>query len=528
MTTASTSNLTITSLMEKGYFPSELISEFTTKPFAGNIDSINFSQCNKKVSKTIDYSIPRVTHARRKLDIPNPLHQYKLAQNIVNHWSNINSFISQSTLSLTKPIIKDGGKRALERENSLKDRVKYKIHNSIGKGYVLKTDISRYYSTIYTHSIPWALHGKSVAKANHGHGLYGNILDTAVRNTQDRQSIGIPIGPDTSLVLAEIIGTAIDLELQNAIPNIKGTRYIDDFELYFNTESEAKEAFSQMDKIVKSFQLDWNPNKYHLISIPDKLEPIWVSEMKCYKVRDSNALQQYYDLISYFNKAFICSKDHPNEAVLKYCVKRLAEKKIHAENWDIFESFLLNVASIDSSTLPLVKVLFHTYEWHYQYEINKDKIEDFLHQFISGNIKTDNNYEVAWALSLAKSMNLELNDILVTELFNFNDPICSVILLDMLHLGTFTSTPDLTRIESLLNAEELYGHNWLLAYEGGLIHSGLPEYIENDSFFSQLSNQSISFYDPTINDIKREMYENQKEESFKEMIQAAYENDNGY
>ncbi|OLO26235.1 hypothetical protein BTA37_28455 [Priestia megaterium] len=528
MTTTSPTNLTTTRLMEKGYFPSELTAEFTTKPFAENISSINFSQCSKKDSKTIDYSIPRVTHARRKLDIPNPLHQFKLAQNIVNHWSSISSFISQSTLSLTKPIIKDNGKRALERENSLKDRVKYKIHNSIGKGYVLKTDISRYYSTIYTHSIPWALHGKSIAKVNRKHSLYGNVLDAAVRNTQDTQSIGIPIGPDTSLVLAEIIGTAIDLELQNAIPNIKGTRYIDDFELYFNTESEAKSAFSQMDKIVKGFQLDWNPNKYHLIPIPDKLEPIWVSEMKCYKVRNSGPLEQYYDLISYFNKAFICSKEHSTDAVLKYCVKRLAEEKIHPENWGIFESFLLNVASIDSSTLPLIKVLFHTYEWHYQYEMNKEKIVEFIHQFISRNIKADHNYEVAWALSLAKSMDLELNDILVSELFNFNDPICSVILLDMLHLGSFTSTPDLTRIESLMNADELYGHNWLLAYEGGIIHSDSPEYIKNDSFFSQLYNRSVSFYDPTINDIKREMYETQKEESFKEMIQAAYENDNGY
>ncbi|HHK5547653.1 TPA: RNA-directed DNA polymerase [Bacillus thuringiensis] len=523
-----TTFLTMKNIMEKGYFPAEIIPEFSTKSFADNLDSINFSIHGNKASKSVKYTIPRVSHSRRNLDIPNPFHQFKLSAEIISNWNDISTFIDQSTLSLTKPVIKESGKRALNRENALKDRVKYKIHNSIGKGYVLKTDISRYYSTIYTHSIPWAIHGKTIAKSNRGRSLYGNNLDTAVRNTQDQQTNGIPIGPDTSLVLSEIIGTAIDVELQNSIPNIRGTRYIDDYEMYFDNESEAREAYSKLERIVKGFQLDLNPTKFALLSIPDSIEPEWVSEMKLYRLRDTNPIEQYYDLISYFNKAFLNSKKYPNDAVLKYCIKRLSEEKIFNENWDIYESFLLNIAAIDSSTLPLVKILFNTYEWHYNYDINEEKISAFVHQFILKNIRSKNNFEVSWALSFVKSMGLVIDDNLASELFNFEDPISSVILLDLLDLGIFQSQPDLQRINSLLKQEELYGENWLLAYQGAIRNPHLYRYVTQDSFFSQLYSKSVSFYDPTLEDIRRAIYESDKEDEIKAILQQAYENDNGY
>ncbi len=67
----------------------------------------------------------------------------------------------------------------------------------------MKTDLSRFYQTIYTHSLPWAIHGKAQAKENKENGLYGNKLDSCVRNTQDQQTIGLPVGPDTSFILSE-------------------------------------------------------------------------------------------------------------------------------------------------------------------------------------------------------------------------------------------------------------------------------------------------------------------------------------
>ena len=99
--------------------------------------------------------------------------------------------------------------------------------------------MTSFFPTIYTHTIPWALHTKPVAKANKGKGkkspqLLGNLLDIRCMSLQDGQTIGLPIGPDTSHILAELIRVAIDLELHSQLSSWPpGFRYVDDFFLFF-------------------------------------------------------------------------------------------------------------------------------------------------------------------------------------------------------------------------------------------------------------------------------------------------------
>ena len=81
---------------------------------------------------------------------------------------------------------------------------------SVGTRYLLKTDIARFYPSIYTHSVPSALHGKAAARADKKYKLLGNRIDLWLRETQDKQTGGIPIGPDTSFLIGEILGTALD------------------------------------------------------------------------------------------------------------------------------------------------------------------------------------------------------------------------------------------------------------------------------------------------------------------------------
>ncbi len=78
--------------------------------------------------------------------------------------------------------------------------------NSFDKLFEVVTDVSRYYGTIYTHIIPWIIHTKVIAKAKRKDlTLLGNLLDKKLRESNSGQTLGIPIGSDTSLVIAEII-----------------------------------------------------------------------------------------------------------------------------------------------------------------------------------------------------------------------------------------------------------------------------------------------------------------------------------
>jgi len=90
--------------------------------------------------------------------------------------------------------------------------------------------------------------------------LLGNLLDLAIRNGQDKQTIGIPIGPDTSLAVAEIILSSIDNKLGSVVTK-REFRYIDDIGCGFKSISEAEDALANLQRCLGDLQLQLNPKK---------------------------------------------------------------------------------------------------------------------------------------------------------------------------------------------------------------------------------------------------------------------------
>jgi reverse transcriptase-like protein len=99
---------------------------------------------------------------------------------------------------------------------------------------------------------------KRLQKADRSSSLYGNLIDTCVRNTQDQQTLGIPVGPRSSHLIAETVGAALDRELQDELGPLSGTRYVDDFHLYFRSRSETENALAMIERVAKSFELEVN------------------------------------------------------------------------------------------------------------------------------------------------------------------------------------------------------------------------------------------------------------------------------
>lgn len=80
--------------------------------------------------------------------------------------------------------------------------------------YVIHTDIANCYESIYTHSIPWALHGKEEAKKEKNNkNLLGNKIDKLMQDMNYGQTNGIPQGSVLSDFIAEIVLGSIDLKL---------------------------------------------------------------------------------------------------------------------------------------------------------------------------------------------------------------------------------------------------------------------------------------------------------------------------
>lgn len=104
--------------------------------------------------------------------------------------------------------------------------------------YMFKTDITNCYASIYTHSIPWALHGKEEAKGKKKEEkLIGNAIDAKIRDMQYGQTNGIPQGSVLMDFIAEIVLGYCDLLLfeeleKKKIKDYKILRYRDDYRIF--------------------------------------------------------------------------------------------------------------------------------------------------------------------------------------------------------------------------------------------------------------------------------------------------------
>lgn len=490
--------LTVDSLIRKGYFPEELSPIFSTENLADTLNTIiqNISNYPDKPASATKHSIPRVKHLRRMLSIPNPLLQIKLCKAIEDNWNTIDGFLSNTNMTLTKPVILQDSKRAVSRLRHYSYIPVQQVLDSTSVRYVLRTDISRFYPTIYTHSIPWALHTKEVAKINRKDALYGNLLDKRVRNSMDGQTLGIPVGPDTSLIIAEIIATSMDVKLRSRLGDIKGFRYMDDYYLYFSTKPEAEFALSTLHSIMKEFELELNPNKTFIEELPVSLEQKWVSELRNYNIRET-VKGQHTDLIGYFSLAFDYSKMYPNDRVLKYTLSRIKNIEIKNENWPLYESLILNSVIAEPSVIPIAALIFYKRkdEGHI---INTSLISDTITEIIMNSVKFNYDNEVAWSLWMSKLLNIEVKESAAIEISKSDDNVVALAALDLLNSNLIPRGLDNRKWKSIMKSSELYTDNWLLAYEayvkGWLPSASGRDYVSSDGFFGTLKANNVEFY----------------------------------
>lgn len=155
------------------------------------------------------------------------------------------------------------------------------IYQSLNFKCCMITDITECYSSIYTHTIPWALHEKKVAKNRPtDKKLIGNIIDKKISNSQNGQTNGILQGNTLMDFIAEIILGYADLLLterleEEGIQEYKIIRYRDDYRIFADSKSDVREILKYLTQILNNLNLKVNSSKTFLAKdiINDAIKP---------------------------------------------------------------------------------------------------------------------------------------------------------------------------------------------------------------------------------------------------------------
>ena len=127
--------------------------------------------------------------------------------------------------------------------------------------------------------MPWALIGKEKSKAQMHSATfkkhYANQLDIFVRNMQDKQTIGVPIGPETSRLLAEIVSVAIDTKLQKQLKltSQNALRFVDDHIIAIRRDLDEGKIHYALSRELAEFELELNFAKTKQIGVGGDSEP---------------------------------------------------------------------------------------------------------------------------------------------------------------------------------------------------------------------------------------------------------------
>lgn len=501
--------MSLRDLLYRGFFPKELPAPFQTESFATLLEKTatkpaDFGKIAKKgvkipIARTARYSHARGGLLRRHLSISNPVLFYHLSREIADNWKEISTVTSGSPLAATAPEFKSNG-RAINGVSPQGERPSLAQRSRLGKRYILTTDISRFYHSIYTHSIPWALHTKQKAKADRSFKLLGNKLDYWVRQGQDGQTAGIPIGPDTSLVLAEAIMHRCDEALLKRIPGIKGHRFIDDYELSFATRTEAEDAFHILETILADFELALNPKKTEVSELPLPLEASWTIELKRFTFRNSKR-GQAADLEAFFNHAFYLHHKNPNESVLQFAIARLRALAIEAANWDLLQRLLLLCVAPEPACLPyaLEQIVGRA---NTGAKPLKNEIEDVVNNLIINHAGLNHSSEVANSLWACLALRLNLHEAAVDAVSSCEDSTVALLALDCQNKKLISKPLDVSLWSGHMTTESLYDDHWLLAYEankkGWLPSLTGTDHVDADDNFSFLKANGVQFYDENL------------------------------
>ncbi len=500
-------------LIGRGYFPKELPPPFQTQQFADKLDQIrtawsllvgglpaNQRRNHPEPSRPILFDMARKGHSRRTLSITNPINQFYLAEEISKHWVQISSVIDRSQISLTKcSFASEGRAISMPPIGELAEK-RIKLYST--KGAILQTDILSFYDSIYTHSIPWALHGKAVAKQNRNTrdpAVFGNRIDQLVRSGRDGQTVGVPVGPDTSRVISELLLAAIEQrfggDLQRQL--LGGYRYIDDFFLCFDSLGETEAALAEIREACLHFDLQLNASKTRTIPALTFLEETWPNEIAALKISSRPGSSQRRSLMRFFANVIAYSTEHPDESIANFAIRKTSKIMVSADNWDIYSAFLMRLCRENGNCVDSVVKVFSTYA-AIGYSIGPE-FSKFIERMIEDHAPYNHHFEVAWMLWLARSLSIRLSPTASSLVLSIENDVCALLALDLRGRRLLSGGSKLSSWIGTTSTEDLRGNHWLLVYESAQRRSwpvrGAAAAVAGDAFFAAMLAEGVSFFD---------------------------------
>ncbi len=513
MSTSRTPKARHARLLSNGFFPPEMPSCFYSERFGthredilkafnmipvtknGNPDFYSF-----RAERAV-FTFPRFGREDRRHSYINPVSFYFLSKVLAEKYVALRKLNRRSKMSIAPTIFDWAGERALIRP-TFDARDSQRVTLNAGYELLAEADIAAFFHSIYTHIIPWAIHGKSVSKQNKRNtNLYGNLIDLLVRNAQDGQTIGLPVGPDTSRLLAEVVGAAIDKAIQTTLKHKRSwsaqqrgaMRFVDDYTFGCTSRQDAEVVVATIRRCANEYELDINHTKTNIAPTGPFFPAAWKEHVRSLLPTSSANKNQ---LLQYFYGVEAAVRAHPEANVQKFALQNARKLFLETKEWRLVEDYLLSSYRQNPTVLPILveMLILRNIDKN---DVTIERISSFVTARLSALLRLQKHGEICWLLFLCISLKAPIRASTISELFEVDDGAIAVLISDAKRLGVITGSIDQTSWDGSLTKEGLRSSMWLYSYEStlkGLNASGVKSHVTSDPYFGPLLALSIEFY----------------------------------
>jgi hypothetical protein len=459
-------------LITKGLFPREVPEIFSGAKFGSKLPQLvaaDFGGTNTW-TKADSFTIPHSRLGRRMAAIVNPAPYFAMARLICNNWNEIQKLYRVSSISFSRPKVSRGSRAITATDFSgFRDAL---VTRASGYSFVLRSDFARFFPTLYTHALEWAVHTKSASKANlktkraskvlH----WGAEIDKCVQRMQEGQTQGLPIGPDTSYILAELVASAIDRDLKGLLRKpLVGARLIDDYALFFESRGEAEAAHSALTHVAANLQVAINTEKTYIDEITGPVREFWTYGLQEFNFPATQGAQRRA-LIRYTDAAAVQYAAIKDPAVAVYAAKVISRKLVHPANIDVAIACLLRIANIAPGAMPTIaRFIIGYHAIGYVFEIKPISI--FITSLLGRSLDLGFDHEASWCLWVAIQLEIRIPKSTIAKVSLSRSSVV-ILLARQAQEAKLCGAVVQNVLGKKLVASDFTEGNWLLAYEGAM------------------------------------------------------------
>jgi Reverse transcriptase (RNA-dependent DNA polymerase) len=286
--------------------------------------------------------------------------------------------------------------------------------------FLARTDIKNFYPSIYTHSIAWALHGKTKIRTGgnrSNYAFFGNRIDKLFQNSNDGCTNGIPIGPAVSDLIAELVLAAVDASVsKELVEDVFVARFKDDYRILAKTEGQAHTVVKSLQAALKEYKLELNEEKTEVHKLPDGLFRTWVSQYHA-----ANPYPKNYYSFKRFKEVYLAvvriDRDNRGTGVIDRFLADLVTPKyklrlkLRSKSLPKAISLLLMLGRLRTKAFPKVMAILEAILRSPHGSGYATDIEEHLGEFLKQLVdrESENKYLISWLIYFLRANDLRIS-----------------------------------------------------------------------------------------------------------------------